>query len=140
MHGLVDWITHPTVLAVLGGSSVLLFVLGLVAVPWFVAQIPSDYFTREDPPAVGLGVGRPRLRWMLRALKNVLGGLLLLAGVLMLVLPGQGLLTIVASLFLIDFPGKRRLLRRLIHTPVVYQALNTIRKKAGRVPLERDPL
>jgi hypothetical protein len=52
----------------------------------------------------------------------------------MLVLPGQGVLTLCVSLFLLDFPGKRRLERRILGYPPVLHALNRLRTRAGQPP------
>ena len=57
----------------------------------------------------------------------------------MLVLPGQGLLTIFVALVLLDFPGKLRLERWLIRKPAVRRPIDWIRAKAGREPI-RPPV
>jgi hypothetical protein len=69
--------------------------------------------------------------------KNLLGILLALAGLVMLVVPGQGLLTLVAGLMLVDFPGKYRLERWLATRPPVWRSINWLRRRAGREPLEQ---
>jgi len=56
---------------------------------------------------------------------------------LMLVLPGQGLLTIVTGLLLINYPGKYKLEQKLVAIPSVFRALNWIRVKANKPPLKR---
>jgi len=53
----------------------------------------------------------------------------------MLVLPGQGLLTILFGIALLDFPGKYRLERRIVSYPKVLNSINWIRKKANKKPL-----
>ena len=68
-------------------------------------------------------------------LKNLLGAVLLLAGLVMLVTPGQGILTIMAGLWLLDLPGKRRGEQHLIGLPKVLSSINWIRRKAGHLPL-----
>ena len=72
---------------------------------------------------------------IVRLLKNATGGLFLIAGIAMLVLPGQGLLTILIGLMLIDFPGKRRFELALIRRRHVLNAVNWMRQKSGRDPL-----
>ena len=72
----------------------------------------------------------------MRAAKNVLGVVLLLAGILMMVLPGQGIITILVALSLLDFPGRRQLETRLVRQPKVRQAINWIRARAGRPPIQ----
>jgi hypothetical protein len=67
--------------------------------------------------------------------KNTLGGCLLVAGIFMLVLPGQGILTILAALALLDFPGKRKLEMSILHRPAVLKSINWLRRRAGREPL-----
>jgi hypothetical protein len=63
------------------------------------------------------------------------GVIFILGGLAMLVLPGQGLLTIVIGVSLLDFPGKRVLERRLLSRPMVLQAINRLRQRFGRPPL-----
>ena len=65
-----------------------------------------------------------------------LGVVFILAGLAMIVLPGQGVLTILIGLALTNFPGKYALEQRLVRRPAVSGALNWIRQKAGRPPLE----
>jgi hypothetical protein len=67
--------------------------------------------------------------------RNVLGGALFVAGIAMLVLPGQGILTIVAALMLLDFPGKRAVLRRAFERPRIRRALDYVRNRFGREPV-----
>jgi hypothetical protein len=69
--------------------------------------------------------------------KNVIGAVLLVAGLVMLVVPGQGLLTIAVGLMLVDFPGKFRLERWLATRRPVWKAINWLRARAGREALER---
>jgi hypothetical protein len=65
----------------------------------------------------------------------LIGCVLLLAGIAMLVLPGQGILTMLIGVSLMDIPGKRKLERRLIGRPAVLRTINKIRAKFGREPL-----
>jgi len=138
LRGPVAWVVDPTVLATLGVVSVALFVLSAAGIPWFIARVPADYFSRRELFEMSMPSG-PRSVWRLvgRVLKNLLGVVLLVAGIAMLALPGQGLLTIFVSLLLLEFPGKRRLERRLIAWPPLYRAINALRRRAGRPPLER---
>ena len=46
------------------------------------------------------------LMWGLR---NAVGLVLVTAGLAMLVLPGQGIITLLVGIILMDFPGKHRL-------------------------------
>jgi hypothetical protein len=73
-------------LAMLSFGSLL---LGLVVAPLWVARIPSDYFTRERRRRQARS-GSPPAHTALRLSRNILGVLLVAAGAVMLVLPGQG--------------------------------------------------
>lgn len=109
--------------------SVAMFVASLVAVPWVIARAPRDYFTNDGSGKAGGSIA-------LKVLKNIAGLVLLVAGVLMLLLPGQGILTLVVGLALLDVPGKHALLVRLARKPSVFKALNYVRNKAKREPFE----
>jgi len=54
----------------------------------------------------------------------------------MLVLPGQGLLTMFISLMLLDFPGKRRLEQSIVRRPIILRSINWLRERHHRPPLE----
>jgi hypothetical protein len=128
--------THGVLLCWLSAASVLMFVGSLLAVPWLVLRIPADYFLRQRHYADRWKPRHPLLRIGFLAIKNLIGLVLVLAGVAMLVLPGQGILTILVGLIFLDFPGKFALERWLARQPPVRHALNWIRAKAGRPPLE----
>ncbi len=68
--------------------------------------------------------------------KNIAGVFFLLMGIIMLITPGQGLLTILIGLLLMDFPGKRRFEIWLIRIPSIHRAINWIRKKGDKAPLK----
>ena len=133
---MLTWIRgHETLLWWLGALSIVMFVGTLVVLPLIVARLPADYFTRDQRPTGGHAPARtPRLLGLVG--KNLLGIVLILAGVAMLVLPGQGILMMLIGLILTDFPGKRALERRLVQQPSVWQAINWMRAKAHRPALE----
>jgi len=123
-------------LVVLGVVSAVMFVASLVVVPWMIARLPADYFAhrhREHPAPA-----HPAWRMTVLVLKNVLGMVLILAGIAMLVLPGQGILCILAGIMLMDFPGKYHLEQSIVGQHTVLAALNWIREKAGKPPLVVD--
>ena len=66
----------------------------------------------------------------------MLGAILLLIGAAMLVAPGPGILTILAAVVLLDFPGKRTLEQRFLALPAVLHTVNRIRQRANQPPLE----
>jgi hypothetical protein len=79
----------------------------------------------------------PVLRPIYLIAKNLLGLVLIIAGIAMLVLPGQGLLTIVVGVVLMNFPGKYRLERWLATRRPVWRSLNWLRRRASRPELQR---
>jgi hypothetical protein len=134
----LDWLTSPGVLAVSSTLSIVLFVASLLGIPWLVARLPADYFSERPDRNSLLSTPDPRLRVVLRIAKNALGVVLAIAGIAMLVLPGQGVITLIVAVVLLDIPGKRRLLARIVRGPRVAQVLNRIRERAGQPPLEFD--
>jgi hypothetical protein len=134
---MLDWIqSHGVLLGWLSAASVLVFVGSLTLIPWLVIRIPADYFLRQRHYADRWKPRHPALRIAVLAIKNCIGGLLVLAGLIMLVTPGQGVLTILVGLLLVDFPGKFAAERWLISRPPVFRAVNWVRGKAKRPPLE----
>jgi hypothetical protein len=73
----------------------------------------------------------------LLAIKNLLGIFLIVAGLVMLLVPGQGLLTIAVGLVLTDFPGKFHLQRWIVARKSVWRSIGWLRKRTGKPPLER---
>jgi UPF0716 family protein affecting phage T7 exclusion len=70
--------------------------------------------------------------------KIIVGVCLVLGGLLMLVLPGQGLITILIGLSLIPFPGKNTMEQKLLSRNSVRSTLNWIRVKANKEPFIFD--
>jgi len=131
-----NWILdHRTLVWWLGVASGVTFVGTLLVVPLLVARIPTDYFVRKQRRRGPWDDHHPALRWTLVLLKNLLGALLVLAGIAMLIAPGQGVLTILIGVVLLDFPGKFTLERWLIGKGPVNRAVNWMRAKARRPPL-----
>lgn len=120
----------------LAAGSIAMFVGSLLALPWVIGRLPTDYFAHEKRPPSLWRDRSPAARWALRIGKNALGGVLLLAGLVMLAAPGQGLLTIVVGFVLIDFPGKYRLERRVVSNRRVRRGLDWMRRRRHKPPLE----
>lgn len=133
---MIDWMQeHEVLLWWLGALSVVTFLSTLIVVPWLVVRIPADYFTHTRRERMALVVQNPLLRIFLKIGKNLLGVIFVLAGLIMLVLPGQGLLTILLGMMVMDFPGKERLLHWIVTRPSVFHSMNWMRQKAGKEPL-----
>ena len=109
--------------------------LGLAA--FVVVRWPHDQFTHQQPRAFMTG-RHPILRALGILGKNLAGTLLVLLGIIMALpgVPGQGFLTILIGLTLVDFPGKRGLERSLVRRQAVLRAVNQLRARFGRSALE----
>ncbi len=123
------WATGLAIFSVVG------FAVGLISLPWVVIRIPADYFVCREAPVGRFQSRHPALRIGYLVAKNLLGATLIVAGILMLFLPGQGVLTILLGLWLTDVPGKRALERRLIGSPPVFRAVNALRRRVGHPPI-----
>ena len=135
----IQWFSdHPEILMGLGISSIFIFLLSIIGISWFVANIPEDYFFESKRKSTKWHEQKPILRLVVIFGKNIIGVLLIIGGLLMLVLPGQGLLTMVTGLLLINYPGKYRLERKLVSKPSIFRTLNWIRIKANKPPLKRN--
>jgi hypothetical protein len=120
------------------GLFALTFVISVVAVAAVIIRLPADYF-REDYVSP-LAEQHPIVRWTGVVVKNAGGALLVLLGLLLSLpgIPGQGLLTILIGVMLLDFPGKRRIERRLVSRPRVLAGINALRTRFGKAPLRLD--
>ena len=122
----------------LAGVSVVTFVASVIAMPFVIVQMPADYFVRPTPTSGSWQARHPAVRVTLLAAKNTLGAMLVVAGIIMLFIPGQGILAILVGLSLLDLPGKRHLERRLIGRPAILRAINAIRARAHRPPVRME--
>jgi hypothetical protein len=120
------WFENPFVEGGLLLFSILAVVASIVLVPRFLAKLPRDYLHGGEAAHASLP---------LRILRNLLGVVLVLLGVAMLLLPGQGLLTLLVGLMLVDIPGKHRLVQRLLSRPKVLNVVNKLRARHHAPPL-----
>jgi hypothetical protein len=81
----------------------------------------------------------PVLRLSGLVIKNIVGIVFLLAGIAMLFLPGQGLLTMLIGISLMDFPGKRQLEAKMVGQPTLLGVINGMRRKFDKPPLTLAP-
>ena len=114
------------------------FVGSLIVVPWLVVRIPADYFVPTKRPRTAFASQHPLLRWTGLIIKNLIGALLIFSGIAMLLLPGQGLLTIAIGILMLDFPNKHRMERRIIRVQPVHKSINWLRQKANVGPLQLE--
>ena len=117
----------------LGIASSIIFLVSLISIRWLVSLIPSDYFINRKESRFKLNYP---LAWVISTIiKNIFGYILILGGILMLVLPGQGLITIFIGLMLSNYPGKYSIEKRIIATPKILKSINWLRKKSNEPPL-----
>jgi len=133
---MLEWIkAHETAFWWMAVISIVTCVVGLIIAPWWAINLPADYFLRPDarrrPPK-----SPEAKRWARVLMRNLIGGLFILAGLAMLVLPGQGILAILAGVMMMEFRAKHRVARAILLRPSVLHSLNWIRRKAGKPALQ----
>jgi hypothetical protein len=100
--------------------------------------LPADYFDTRTPRH-WMKDHHPVLRLSGLVVKNVVGVVFLLAGFAMLFLPGQGLLTMLIGVSLMDFPRKRELEAKMVGQPTLLGVINAMRHKFDKPPLTFAP-
>jgi Putative transmembrane protein (PGPGW) len=118
-------------------ASVAVFVASPLVAAWLVVRLPSDYFVNPKRQKSTWKSQNPALVLVIAVGRNLLGAVLLIAGLVMLLTPGQGLLSIAVGLMLLDFPGKYRLQRWLVLRRPVWRSINWLRKRAGRDEVQK---
>lgn len=114
--------------------SMVTFVISIICIPLLVARLPRDYFQR----AARRGTTTPRRvtsgYLFLLVFRNIAGMALLLAGVAMLFLPGQGIITMIIGLVIMQVPFKRKLIYRMTRPLSVRHGLDWLRTRMKREP------
>lgn len=109
------------------------------AIAIVMVKVPKNYFSthykRDFLPGSSFIV-----RWGAVIAKNIFGVFLVILGIVLSLpgVPGQGILTILLGLIMLDIPGKRPLEARIIKRPAVLSAINSLRAKYNKEPLEVD--
>ena len=144
---MIDWLTRTihgwglTWGQVLFGVliSVVTFVGSIGVVTFVLVKLPANYFHSSHDREF-LTERHPVLRMVGVFLKNLLGLVLVGFGIVMSLpgVPGQGVLTILLGIMLLDFPGKRKLEVKLVGRPKVFRAINGLRARFDRPPLLLD--
>ena len=121
--------------------SVVTFVVSIAVVTVVLVKLPENYFHSSHDREF-LVHRHPVLRAIGIFAKNLLGLVLVAAGVVMSLpgVPGQGVLTILLGIMLLDFPGKRGLETRIVSRPRVNNAVNALRARFGKPPLMLDEM
>ena len=124
-------------LSLIGIAIFIVSFVGTTAITvWFLVRLPADYFVRNERYQSG---NRASASYWVRFLsRNLVGILLIVLGIILSFpgIPGQGVLTILLGIMISDFPGKQRLERKLVSYPKVLEALNRLRQRFGKPPLQ----
>jgi|SRR5215203_5816957 len=113
------------------------FSFGSIAI--VMIKIPANYFSSHY--VQDFLPGSPWIvRWGAVVAKNVFGIFLIGLGIILSLpgVPGQGILTILLGLIMLDIPGKRPLEAWIIKRPSVLSAVNNFRARYKKPPLEMD--
>ena len=118
---------------------VVTFVGSIAVVSFLLVKIPPTYFLASHPRDFWLD-RHPAVRWCGLIAKNIVGLLLVLLGIVMSLpgVPGQGVLTILLGVMLLDFPRKRELELRIVRRPSVLRTINRLRARFEKPPLVLD--
>src|SRR5210317_1401901 len=116
-----------------GSISLFIFLFSLLTIKWLVALIPEDYFINRKISKVRSN--NSALWYIVLIVKNMIGYSLVLGGIMMLVLPGQGVFTIIIGLMLSNYPGKYAIEKKFIAIPSILKSINWLRQKSNKPPL-----
>lgn len=115
------------------------FGVNLAIVSFILVKIPANYFQKNHSREFWKDKS-PAIRLMGVVLKNALGVLLVALGIVLSLpgIPGQGILTILLGIMLLDFPGRRKLEHKLLSRPAVLKTINKLRHRFGKPALVVD--
>lgn len=142
---MLDWIKHflssLTIGEVLAGIGIFLLSIGVsfAVMAIVVIKIPENYFSTHYQQ--DFLPGSPWIvRWGAVIAKNVLGVFLILLGIVLSLpgVPGQGFLTILLGIIMLDIPGKRPIEARIVARPAILKSLNSLRERFNKPPLIVD--
>jgi hypothetical protein len=113
------------------------FFINLAIVSFILVKLPADHFSKRRKTKFWSGP-RPWLHAAKVIGKNIGGVLLVALGVVLSLpgVPGQGLLTILLGVMLLDFPGRHRLEQKLLSKPSIVNTINRLRGRFEKPPLE----
>jgi len=113
------------------------FFINLAIVSVILVKLPKDHFSKRRKTKFWSGP-HPALHAAKVIGKNIAGVLLVALGVVLSIpgVPGQGLLTILLGVMLLDFPGRHRLEQKLLSKPSIVNSINRLRRRFDKEPLE----
>ena len=136
---IISWSSmNSDLLFLLGSLSIFILIISVLMMVLIISFLPEDYFKSENRNLISSVQNSryPLLKLLVLITKNFFGVLLLLSGILMLVLPGQGILTIITGLVFIDYPGKYKFERKLLRQKGVINSINWIRSRLSKPSLK----
>ena len=136
---IISWSSmNSDLLFLLGSLSIFILIISVFMMVLIIAFLPEDYFKSENRNLISSVQNSryPLLKLLVLITKNFFGILLLLSGILMLVLPGQGILTIITGLVFMDYPGKYKFERKLLRQKGVINSINWIRSRLSKPSLK----
>ena len=140
MESITQFFTSMTLRGAAIGVSIFVvtFLANLALVSFILVKIPADYF--RESQGKFLAKQSPVIRVLALIGKNIAGVILVVLGVLLSLpgVPGQGVLTILLGVMLLDFPGRRRFERWILSSPRVFKAVNKLRKRFDKPKLILD--
>jgi hypothetical protein len=141
MESLSQFFTSMTLRGAALGVGIFLvtFFANLALVSFILVKIPADYFS-ESRQGKFLATQSPVIRGLALIGKNIAGVILVVLGIILSLpgVPGQGVLTILLGVMLLDFPGRRRFERWIVSSPKVLRTVNKLRQRFDKPPLILD--
>jgi hypothetical protein len=136
---LTDFFLALTWRKILLGAAIFLvsFFANLGIVTWILVKLPADHFSKSRKTKFWAGP-RPWIHAAKVIGKNIGGVLLVALGIVLSLpgVPGQGLLTVLLGIMLLDFPGRHRLEQKLLSKPSIVNSINKLRGRFGKKALE----
>ncbi len=133
----IEWILrHKVIIGWSGSISLIMFLGFLIAGPIIILALPDDYFITHTASKTVKDKNLPLRHLIYLIFKNMVGGVFILAGLIMLFLPGQGLITIILGLSLLNVPGKHSVTLKILHKNKVLRAMNRFRTKFDKAPFK----
>lgn len=128
---------HPAIIWSVAIGSLIMLGASILIMPAIVIRIPPDYFNHSKRPRMISNNHGVAFRLAFKIAKNILGAMLVLMGIAMLALPGQGLLTFLVGFLLVDIPGKYRVEKWMLRRGLI-RPINWLRKRHSKEPLKLD--
>jgi len=136
---LSDFLSGLTWQKILVGALIFLasFFVNLGIVSLILVKLPADHFSKNRKTKFWAGP-RPAIHAAKVIGKNIAGILLVALGIVLSLpgVPGQGLLTVLLGIMLLDFPGRHRLEQKLLSKPSIVNTINRLRGRFGKPPLQ----